>query len=435
MGAVSISLAEWQTATPETDTGLRGVSLDAAPEARRAAEVLTRSGVLEVEEQRAGLRVRARSHVGRVQLGDVTITVQPKLSGLPLWSLLRYAYGLRDLKAFSPARFATAPEAFHELLVRQLAGEAADLLEHGLHRRYVRRNEELASPRGRLDIQALARRQRVGQAVLPCIHHPRSDDCLVNQVLLAGLQLALRMTGDAALRADLQRLAAVLREGVSPVRLDRSVFARLRREADRLVVAYRPALEITRLLFESEGASLEVDGAHQALPGFLFDMNRFFQALLSRFLGDHLTGYTVRDEHRLQEMLAYVPGWNPRQRRSPVLRPDFVIFDGPRRVATLDAKYRDLWETDLPREMLYQLAVYALGQAPAGEAAILYPTLDPAAREARIKLNDPAGGGARAVVALRPVNLIHLARLVGGPQGEVSARERGAYAALLAGAP
>jgi 5-methylcytosine-specific restriction enzyme subunit McrC len=84
-------------------------------------------------------------------------------------------------------------------------------------------------------------------------------------------------------------------------------------------------------------------------------------------------------------------------------------------VAVLDAKYRDLWERNLPREMLYQLALYAMGQeANNRRATILYPTLDDAARQQIIFVKDPLRGTAMAQVTLRPVNLLRLEHILHG---------------------
>ena len=157
-------------------------------------------------------------------------------------------------------------------------------------------------------------------------------------------------------------------------------------------------------------------------------MNRFSQALISRFLREHLSGVEVHDEYRLKGLFNYEPGQNPRARRAPTPRPDFVVMRGGKMVAVLDAKYRDLWEQTLPREMLYQLALYALGRpGREREAAMLYPTVDAAAREQSIAIHEPVQGATQARVVLRPVNLLDLEELL---RGGVSRKAHGDCASL-----
>ena len=200
---------------------------------------------------------------------------------------------------------------------------------------------------------------------------------------------------------------------------------------NRLTAAYQPALSIIRLLVQAQGVVLEGETNTTPLPGFLFDMNAFFQALVSGFLRDNLPGYSVRDEHRLKGMMRYNPEFNPLRRQSPTPRPDYVVTQQGAVRAILDAKYRDLWEKPLPREMLYQLVVYAISHRTQPQSSILYPTTCAQAKEARIDVSDPIYGGFLGQVCLRPVHLQTMVELVTTPSAQ-GRRNREHYAKRLA---
>lgn len=427
----SLTLFEWETQGPEKCSTLVGRFLDSSHATRRIIELLHQRRLLSLSELRQGLQVSAFSHVGKLRVGQLSITILPKLKGIPLLTLIRYAYGFRRLNLISDSAHAVEECGFEDLLIHQLNAEVQELFARGLHRAYISTFERLSSPRGRIDVNRLALDGGTITATLPCQHHPRIEDTLLNQVLMAGLKLAASISSVVELQRDSRRLASLLGEQVSVVRLDSTVLDRAAHQLNRLTTAYASAMSIIRLLVEAQGIVLEGPTVSAILPGFLFDMNAFFQALVSRFLRDNLSDFDVHDEHGLKGMMRYNPQFNPQRRQSPTPRPDYVVTRKGETRSLLDAKYRDLWEKPLPREMLYQLVVYAISDRKRPQSSILYPTMDTQAKEARIDVSDPRFGKPLGQVCLRPVHLPTMAALISTLTAK-SFRDREAYANRLA---
>ncbi len=404
---IHVRLAEWTSRGPDNFEALANYHFESRAE-REAAENLARSGMLILQDHWDGVRVSARSFVGQVDIGSLCITVAPKLPSAVMLGLFQYAYGLRNLSLFGPSTFASdEATSLQELLCAQLYGEVLDLLQRGLHRRYEPIGQDLASPRGRIDLRALTGRGPLTRAKLPCLHHPRREDTPTNRAILAGVQLASRIAQGPNLRSDLRRLAARLAGSVSAISLRWQALDEARRQMNRLTSSYGPALDLIEVLLSGSSPSLVHTPSEAAsavrVSGFLFDMNRFFERLVGRLLRDNLPDYDVQDQRALTGMMKYSAHWNPKKRSSPSPRPDFTICGGARLQAILDAKYRDLWQTSLPREMLYQLGLYALSRGWGQSAAIIYPSVDPDATEARIEISPMIGSVQPAWVALRPL--------------------------------
>lgn len=180
MSDLAVRLAEWQTVSPVAGSQTAGIDLGNDPSVRDQARQLTETGKLEFLELRTGLSVRSTSFVGRVRLGEIEITVVPKLRSDALLTLIRYAYGLRQLHLLPATSHTTQTLGFQDLLVLQLIEEVHELLSRGLRRAYLRREEALTSPRGRIDFQAMAGPGSLVDATLPCVHHRRDENRLIN---------------------------------------------------------------------------------------------------------------------------------------------------------------------------------------------------------------------------------------------------------------
>jgi len=430
---IKVDLVEWQESSPDTNPFLRDEFLD-DDGSRDLAKLLSDRGMVEIDELRTGLYVRATSFVGRVQLGRIRITIRPKLAAPTLVRLLHYAYELRDVGRYPAVEYVTNPKAtLHDILIAQLVAETDNLLRRGLHRRYVSRAEELASPRGKIDVQSIARTGTVDRTTIPCTYYPRLEDHLLNQVLAGGLTYAAGLTDDVVLRSTVRRVARQLRESVSGIALSRDIFRQLWRVRNRMTTVYDSALRLIELLYAGHGITLdEPEGV--MLPGILIDMNRVFQALLSRFLRDHLEGDALQDEKRLTGIFDYVSGYNPGKFQSPTPRPDFVVTREGRTIAILDAKYMDLQTRSPSRDVIYQLAIYALSRDRNADrtATILYPAISANAQEARLDIRDPFRQERKAQIIIRPVDLERLDQLVNFEDSAAMRRYRAGYARWLA---
>lgn len=346
-----IELKEWEQVGPENEPRLRSHSFAANPAARHLAETLR--GRVDIREGYNGIEIASTSFVGRVDLGWLRVAIRPKLAAAPLACLLRYAYGLRDINIVEETRAPTKHQGLHDLLIALLADEIEESLHRGLARRYAPRAERLESPRGRLLVNELAAQGGLVEARLPCRHFERRADWDLNRVLLGGLDTATRMTEDRDLRQRVYRLASMFGDVQLPSRLDRADIDRVERGLTRMTSASGPALTIIRLLQDMQGVTFEGASQPSRMPGFLFDMNKFFQRLLSRFLHENLKGQHIVDERSIRNMFAYV---GPRKRIAPAPRPDFALYHSGTLQGFLDAKYRDAWDRWIPPEWLYQLS-------------------------------------------------------------------------------
>src|SRR5260370_13104859 len=150
--SIAIDVQEWQPASPMTHTQLAGLELPGDDATERLGQALSDSERLKVLELRRGVSLEASSYVGRIALGNLQITIRPKITMLPLLHLLQYTYGMRHLDLLPVANFDTESLTFQDLLIYQLVAELSELLLRALHRRYVRTEETLASPKARIPL-------------------------------------------------------------------------------------------------------------------------------------------------------------------------------------------------------------------------------------------------------------------------------------------
>lgn len=403
----TLRVSEWSSATA---IALRGFGDDA--EARELAARLTaESKRLSVVEHRDFIAVETYSYVGSVQIGPLRVVIEPKIEPETLIRLLRFGYGLPDLQLYEIQESSLAADQFAELIIGQLLAESRALILRGLRRSYREDRTSSASPKGRIDFQRLVATGGVRSSMLPVVEYRHSPDNSANRLLLAGLKRAQRLTAEPRHRQEAARLCVALEDEVEEVLLSPELLAEFRRDRSRLFKSYDAAATLIEILMESLGTNPTGTAGGPKLPGFLYDMNKLWERVLQRILVEHAPApMAVRAQYGIKNMFRWEPGTQGRMDSVP--RPDFALFVGGKCEALLDAKYRDLWDKSLPRDMLYQLAIYGLSQGTHAPAVILYPSSAPAARDRSIQVNDPVTGDLMARIVLRPVPIRRLAQSI-----------------------
>jgi 5-methylcytosine-specific restriction enzyme subunit McrC len=353
---------------------------------------------------------------------------------MPLARLLRYTYGLRDVERIGKTQSPTSHQGFQDILISLLAAEVGDLVHRGLARKYRSQKQMLTSPRGEILVSEVIRQGGIREQRLPCRYFERQTDWHLNRILRTGVQFASRLAEDRDLRHELHYLEARF-GNVQPVqRLTTHDLDQATRALTRLTETSAAALTLIRLLLDAQGVAFTAANESTPTPGFLFDMNRFFQRLVSRFLHANLSSLRIEDEHSIRQLLVFATEGNPRNRTAPVLRPDYALFDGAKLRGFLDAKYRDIWSKGLPPTWLYQLAMYALA-SPRQVSVLLYASMSNEARDECIEVRQPLRSSSvpPACVILRPVSLTRLAALVDPLKaGELGTERRKLAHALVA---
>lgn len=190
-----------------------------------------------------------------------------------LYYLLCYAWDHSDLA--SRADVAGLPnDRVADMLGHVLVARVSELLRRGLHREYVAREDELRSPRGKIDVSTHVRRVLRPSGRVACRFDELDHDVLINQIVGATLErLAPAVTAGGTARS-LRNLARRM-PPLSRVELSASVFAGVR--LHRLASHYRFVLSLCELVTRSmvpDGAGgwsfIDFTGDQRAM-GLLFE--------------------------------------------------------------------------------------------------------------------------------------------------------------------
>lgn len=291
--------------------------------------------------------LRPGSTIGALEIGDLSVAIEPKLPIGRVLYLAAYAMGVD----FREERFDfVRRQTLIEALVPALTRAARRAFARGLLHGYRTEEEALHTVRGRIRIADQIRRRFGVPLPVEVRYDDFTDDVLANRLVKAAAgRLGKLRIRSAQSRLDLAWVAATL-DNVSLVDFPASAVPEVK--FDRLNEHYREVVTLARLILRH--TSFEAARGAVRANGFLMDMNDVFQEFVTRALREELrlSERAFRSDRRLPPIHLDRAG---RVR----LKPDLSWWNGLTCTFVGDAKYKRVKHTHVPNADLYQLLAYA----------------------------------------------------------------------------
>ena len=222
------------------------------------------------------------STVGAIEIGDLSVRIEPKIGITQLLSLACYAIGKVKFQA-SDFNFPDA-YALPDVLALALARAARSAFSRGLLHGYLTQEETLHTVRGRIRFDDQIRRRFSIPLPIEVRYDDFTDDIMANRLVKAAARRLGRMplrSPDA--RRNLGWVTGML-DNVSLVDFPRNDVPKV--TFDRLNEHYRNVVELSRLVLQQN--AFESRRGDVRASGFLMDMNKVFQEFLTVALREAL---------------------------------------------------------------------------------------------------------------------------------------------------
>ena len=296
--------------------------------------------------------LRASSIVGAVEMGDLSVLIEPKIGIRQLLSIACYAMGAyksQEQRLFDFEEDQTLPDT----LVLALSAAARRAFSRGLLHDYLTREEALYTVRGRIRFDEQIRRRFGIPMPVEVRYEEFTDDILANRLVKA----AAARLGTMRLRSQRARRGlgwtAGMLDNVSPVEFAPKDVPEVR--FDRLNEHYREVVGLARLILQH--SAFESGRGLVRASGFLMDMNVVFQEFVTVALREALevSERTFRSDTDVRS-LTLNEDWD--EVGKVHLYPDLSWWDDQTCTFVGDAKYKNLTNRRVPNEDLYQLLAY-----------------------------------------------------------------------------
>lgn len=304
--------------------------------------------ITRVEDSENEYTLTPGSTIGALEIGDLSIHIQPKLGIQRVLWLACYALGAFRLRSEQFTFKSDQPELV-SVLAQALGDAAGKAFARGLLHGYRVEEEALHTVRGRIMVAEQIRRRFDMPLPVEVRYDEWTEDILANRLIKAAARLLGRMRLSEEARHGLRHINATL-DNVMPVRFPPHDVPKVK--FDRLNAHYEEVVTLARLVLAHQSFEPSRDGKVRA-RGFLVDMNKVFEGFLVRDLRRSLgvSEHTLRQGKTVRTLA---------EGGKFELKPDLSWWDDRYGCYTFvgDAKYKRI-EAGVRNADVYQALAYA----------------------------------------------------------------------------
>jgi 5-methylcytosine-specific restriction enzyme subunit McrC len=234
--------------------------------------------------------IKFKQYVGVIQVGNLTIEILPKADRRPSDQMAKKQWHTILFDMLKVCRFIkTEGSSEADLLIRnrslldiyllQFLVQVEKLMHQGLSKQYYYVSGNRKAMVGQLKFQDHLTQNLIHKERFFVRHQTYAFDHLLHQILAQALLLIPKVTTSTDILERAKRLEARFPE-LTLRKISAALFQKIR--YNRKTAAYRPAIELARLLLLNY--SPDVRSGKQHIMAILFDMNMLFEEYIYRML-------------------------------------------------------------------------------------------------------------------------------------------------------
>lgn len=353
-----ITLKEYQILPPRKDRSLSEIdqksvdilkSLKLEEEDQKLRQRLQDEGVLTIDENKQGLRIKAESHIGVAQFSNFSVTIIPKFSNIGrLVELIDYVYDL-DLEVFpeSETEFLGEKNMLSEIIISTFVKHVEKLLKRGMVKSYTIHQSNLPYLRGKLIFQQQIVNDAKTKLEFACEHDEFEYDNIENQILLYCLERCYYITINNDRKKEIRRIISLLEGLVTHKEITLDNFKMI--NYNQMNQHYKKVHELCKLIVNSIRITNFYEQKSRFVNSFFVDMNDVFEKFVFK-LFHKFYPLPSKEQQRYASWEIESTG------RKYNIIPDILIFSKNRHEieAIIDTKYKE----ELSESDRFQIAFY-----------------------------------------------------------------------------